>query len=138
VIVQNKQQYRNIIRQHMHLGIIRARLEEGSYSGSQEFFRDLLLVFKNALIFYPKSSQEHRAAVVLRELANNEMAKIFQTKALLKQEGPSTRKKGPQGHSVAPSQCHQVQSQQQKEKRKAIISWGKSCTEIQNHQQMEH
>lgn len=92
---QNKQQYRNIIRRHMDLGMIRARLEEGSYSGSQEFFRDLLLVFNNALMFYPKSSQEHRAAVVLRELANNEMAKIFQTEALLKQEGPSTRKRDP-------------------------------------------
>lgn len=92
---QNKQQYRNIIRRHMDLGMIRARLEEGSYSGSQEFFRDLLLVFNNALIFYPKSSQEHRAAVVLRELANNEMAKIFETEALLKQEGPSTRKRDP-------------------------------------------
>lgn len=92
---QNKQQYRNMIRRHMDLGTIRAKLEEGSYSGSLEFFRDLLLVFNNALIFYPKTSQEHGAAWVLRQLANNEMAKIFQTEALLKQEGPSTRKRDP-------------------------------------------
>lgn len=103
---QNKQQYKNMIRRHMDLGMIRARLEEGSYSGSLEFFRDLLLVFNNALIFYHKSSQENGAAWVLRQLANNEMAKIFQTEALLKQEGPSTRKRDPRptpGPSANPS-----------------------------------
>eukprot|EP01018_Ginkgo_biloba_P024263 Gb_34734 [translate_table: standard] len=92
---QNKQQYRNVIRRHMDLGMIRSRLEEGSYSGSLEFFRDLLLVFNNALIYYPKNSLEFGAAWVLRQLATKGMASIFQTEALLKQEGPSTRKRDP-------------------------------------------
>ena len=51
VIVQNKQQYRNMIRRHMDLGTIREKLEEGSYSDILEFFWDLLLVFNNNLIF---------------------------------------------------------------------------------------
>ena len=51
VIVQNKQQYRNMIRRHMDLGTIREKLEEGSYSDILEFFQDLLLVFNNNLIF---------------------------------------------------------------------------------------
>ena len=51
VIVQNKQQYRNMIRRHMDLGTIREKLEEGSYSGILKFFRDFLLVFNNNLIF---------------------------------------------------------------------------------------
>ncbi|KAH9331043.1 hypothetical protein KI387_003151, partial [Taxus chinensis] len=92
---QNKQQYRNMIRRHMDLGMIRARLEEGSYSGSLEFFRDLLLIFNNALVYYPKPSQEYAAAWVLRQLATKEMENIFKTEALLKQEGPSTRKREP-------------------------------------------
>ncbi|GLJ17997.1 hypothetical protein SUGI_0317140 [Cryptomeria japonica] len=92
---QSKQQYRNMIRRHMDLGMIRARLEEGTYSGSREFFRDLLLIFNNALVYYPKSSQEYAAAWVLRQLASKEMENIFKTEALLKQEGPSTRKREP-------------------------------------------
>uniref|UniRef100_A0A0D6R6X0 Bromo domain-containing protein n=1 Tax=Araucaria cunninghamii TaxID=56994 RepID=A0A0D6R6X0_ARACU len=92
---QKQQQYRNVIRRHMDLGTIRARLEEGSYSGSLEFFRDLLLIFNNALVYYPKTSQEHAAAWVLRQVAAKEMENIFKTEALLKQEGPSTRKREP-------------------------------------------
>eukprot|EP01018_Ginkgo_biloba_P033281 Gb_11179 [translate_table: standard] len=87
--------YTSMIRRHVDLGMVRSRLEEGSYSGSLEFFRDLLLVFNNALVYYPKYSQEFGAAYVLRELATKEMANIFQTEALLKQEGPSTRKREP-------------------------------------------
>ena len=51
VILQNKQQYRNMIRRHMDLGMISEKLEEGSYSDILEFFRDLLPVFNNNLIF---------------------------------------------------------------------------------------
>ncbi|XP_057840754.2 uncharacterized protein LOC131050574 isoform X2 [Cryptomeria japonica] len=87
--------YRSMIRRHMDLAMVRSKLEEGSYSGSLEFFRDVLLVFNNALVYYPKSSQEFGAAYVLRELATKEMVNIFQTEALLKQEGPSTRKREP-------------------------------------------
>ena len=51
VIMQNKQQYRNMIRRHMDLGTIREKLEEGSYSDILDFFQDFLLVFNNTLIF---------------------------------------------------------------------------------------
>lgn len=92
---QDNLYYQSMIRRHVDLAMVRSRLEEGSYSGSVEFFRDLLLVFNNALVYYSKYSQEFVAAYVLRELATKEMANIFQTEALLKQEGPSTRKREP-------------------------------------------
>lgn len=92
---QDNLYYQSMIRRHVDLAMVRLRLEEGSYSGSVEFFRDLLLVFNNALVYYSKYSQEFVAAYVLRELATKEMATIFQTEALLKQEGPSTRKREP-------------------------------------------
>lgn len=92
---QDNLYYQSMIRRHVDLAMVRSRLEEGSYSGSVEFFRDLLLVFNNALVYYPKYSPESGAAYVLRELATKEMTTIFQTEALLKQEGPSTRKREP-------------------------------------------
>lgn len=92
---QDNLYYQSTIRRHVDLAMVRSRLEEGSYTGSVEFFRDLLLVFNNALVYYPKKSTEFAAAYGLRDLANKEMKSIFQTEALLKQEGPSTRKREP-------------------------------------------
>eukprot|EP00252_Welwitschia_mirabilis_P024410 TRINITY_DN7230_c0_g1_i1.p1 TRINITY_DN7230_c0_g1~~TRINITY_DN7230_c0_g1_i1.p1 ORF type:complete len:602 (+),score=143.82 TRINITY_DN7230_c0_g1_i1:281-2086(+) len=90
---QDNLYYQSIIRRHMDLGLIKSRLEEGSYSGSMEFFRDLLLLFNNALVYYSRGSQEYMAASQLRRLAISEMAHILQTEALLNQAGPSTRKR---------------------------------------------
>lgn len=92
---QDNLYYQSMIRRHVDLAMVRSRLEEGSYSGSVEFFRDLLLVFNNALVYYPRKSPEFAAAYGLRDLATKEMKSIFQTEALLKQEGPSTRKREP-------------------------------------------
>lgn len=138
---QNKQQYRNMIRKHMDLGMIRARLEEGSYSGSLEFFRDLLLVFNNALIFYPKSSHEQGAAWVLRQLANDEMAKIFQTEALLKQEGPSTRKRDPRAVPRPPANATKFNPNSRRRNARPLFGGGravgrpKSTTRLNNREE---
>ncbi|KAJ7563979.1 hypothetical protein O6H91_03G132700 [Diphasiastrum complanatum] len=90
---QDNHQYDLLIRRHMDLGMIRARLEEGAYSGSLEFFRDLLLIFQNALVYFPKDSQEYGAANVLRKYGMEEMDKIFRTEASLKQDRPATRRR---------------------------------------------
>ncbi|MCL7043871.1 hypothetical protein MKW94_017780 [Papaver nudicaule] len=67
-----------LIRQHIDMQTIQTRLKEGSYSGSssRKFFRDLLLLFNNAIAFYPKNSSESVAATELRELVSKEISSI--------------------------------------------------------------
>ncbi|XP_010265891.1 PREDICTED: uncharacterized protein LOC104603529 [Nelumbo nucifera] len=73
---QDTARYRNLVRQHLDLETVRSRLEEGRYSGcSRKFFRDLLLLFSNAIVFFPKNSSESSAAIALRDVVRKEMAK---------------------------------------------------------------
>ncbi|XP_042512991.1 nuclear receptor corepressor 2-like [Macadamia integrifolia] len=73
---QETAKYRNLVRQHVDLEMVRTRLEEGHYSGGNggKFFRDLLLLFNNASVFFPKNSHECVAAVALRQLVSKELA----------------------------------------------------------------
>lgn len=59
----------------MDLDIIRSKLEGGAppYT-TTKFFRDLLLLCINAIVFFSKDSSEHIAATHLRVLVNKEMA----------------------------------------------------------------
>lgn len=108
-LVQETARYGHLIRRHVDLSTMRARLEEGGYSGSTEFFRDLLLIFNNALVYYERDAPEHVASKILRDTAMLEMNKILKTEALLKHDGPSTRKREPKkggssgGVSTTPS-----------------------------------
>nr|TKR66038.1 muscle M-line assembly protein unc-89-like isoform X2 [Populus alba] len=71
--------YKDMIRQHMDLEAIQAKLEQGSYSPSNLlFFRDLLLLFNNALVFFPKHSVESLTAHKIRSLVMDEMRKDTQ------------------------------------------------------------
>ncbi|RZC83155.1 hypothetical protein C5167_045941 [Papaver somniferum] len=72
---QETSKYKSLIRQHIDMETIRTRLKQGRYSGScsQKFFRDLLLLFNNAIAFYPKNSSEAVAATELRGLVSKEM-----------------------------------------------------------------
>nr|XP_029116578.1 uncharacterized protein LOC105061234 isoform X2 [Elaeis guineensis] len=77
---QESGRYRSVIRQHVDLAMVRAKLERGvgrAYT-SVEFFRDLLLLCNNAIVFYPKDSSESTAAVHLRQLVAKEMAATIQ------------------------------------------------------------
>lgn len=74
--LQEKLKYKNLIRQHINLKILQTRLEEGYYSdGIDKFFRDLLLLVNNAIVFFSKKSPESVAAIELRQLISKEMAK---------------------------------------------------------------
>ncbi|XP_008805472.2 uncharacterized protein LOC103718426 isoform X1 [Phoenix dactylifera] len=74
---QKSVRYRSMIRRHVDLEMVRGKLEgrgrREAYR-SAEFFRDLLLLCYNAIVFYPKSSPESIAAVHLRGLVTKEMA----------------------------------------------------------------
>lgn len=83
--------YSFLIRRHLDLNSVRARLDEGAYSSSSEFFRDLLLIFNNGMVYYPRGSVEFRGAKALFTEATKEMNRIFQTEALLTQDRPATR-----------------------------------------------
>ncbi|KAK9283592.1 hypothetical protein L1049_011841 [Liquidambar formosana] len=73
---QETDNYKNIVRQHMDLETIQKRLDEGSYSSSTtKFYRDMLLLFNNAIVYFPKPSAESIAAYELRNLVSNEMDK---------------------------------------------------------------
>ncbi|KAL1802551.1 hypothetical protein ACET3Z_031198 [Daucus carota] len=83
---QKTEKYNSIIRQHVDLETIQSRVNNGSYSScTTKFYLDLLLLFNNAIVFYPKSSPESTAAVDLRKF----VLKGLNKKRGAKQSNPS-------------------------------------------------
>ncbi|XP_010469232.1 PREDICTED: bromodomain-containing protein bet-1-like isoform X1 [Camelina sativa] len=73
---QETKDYKRVIRQHLDIKTIEKKLEKGSYlSSSLSFYRDLKLLFTNAIVFFPPSSSESLAAQELRSLVSNEIKK---------------------------------------------------------------
>lgn len=71
---QETEDYKLLIRQHIDLEMVRAWLEEGRYLVCKaKFFRDLLLLANNAIIFFRKNTSEFLAAMELRQLVSNEL-----------------------------------------------------------------
>ncbi|KAG6682953.1 hypothetical protein I3842_13G168600 [Carya illinoinensis] len=71
---QESERYKSLIRQHMDLQIVQSRLDRGVYADCiDKFFRDLLLLFNNGVIFFRRSSAEHVAARELRGLVRKEL-----------------------------------------------------------------
>ena len=62
----------------MDLETVRSKLVGGGggacYGSASEFYRDLLLLCANALVFFPRGSPEHAAAARTRALVANHMA----------------------------------------------------------------
>ncbi|GAV78252.1 Myb_DNA-binding domain-containing protein/Bromodomain domain-containing protein [Cephalotus follicularis] len=73
---QETDEYKSIIRQHVDLETIQSRLDQGSYSSTPlAFYRDLMLLFNNSIVYFPKSSLESVSAHELRILVSTEMRK---------------------------------------------------------------
>ncbi|XP_009356285.2 uncharacterized protein LOC103947152 [Pyrus x bretschneideri] len=73
---QESDKYKSIVQQHVDLETIQSKLRKDSYSScSLSFYRDLLLLFNNAVVFFPKSSLHSKTAHQLRRLVLNEMKK---------------------------------------------------------------
>ncbi|KAM0880391.1 hypothetical protein ACQ4PT_033607 [Festuca glaucescens] len=91
---QESGEYRGTIRRHVDLEMIRSRLESGGaaggpgsstcYASASEFYRDLLLLCANALVFFPRGSPEHTAAARTRALVSKRIS------ADLHKDGPGT------------------------------------------------
>ena len=62
----------------MDLETVRSKLVSGGggacYGSASEFYRDLLLLCANALVFFPRGTPEHAAAARTRALVSNHMA----------------------------------------------------------------
>ncbi|GMH10289.1 hypothetical protein Nepgr_012130 [Nepenthes gracilis] len=82
--VQETEKYRNLIRQHMDLDTVQSRLDKGTYTNCHmKFYRDLLLIFTNAIVFYHKSSAEHLEARELRKLVTQEISERIREQTLM-------------------------------------------------------
>lgn len=70
---QETPKYMSLVKQHIDLETIQRRLEEGQYTDCQtKFYRDLMLLINNAIVFFTKRSSEHKAALELRQLLNKQ------------------------------------------------------------------
>ncbi|KAK9123074.1 hypothetical protein Sjap_012676 [Stephania japonica] len=79
LLSQESGQYKSLVRQHLDLRTIEARLKEGWYTScSAKFRRDLLLLFNNAIVFFPKNSTEFAAATELRDLFSKHIGSVNQ------------------------------------------------------------
>lgn len=71
---QKTEKYKSTIRRHVDLEIVQARIDDGSYTSCfLKFYKDLFLLFTNAIVFFPKSSPEALAAQELRQLVLKEL-----------------------------------------------------------------
>ncbi|KAM0942915.1 putative transcription factor MYB-related family [Dioscorea sansibarensis] len=76
---QNSAEYRGLIRCHVDLEMISEKIERlGAAYTRTEFFRDLLLLCNNAIVFYLFNSKESISAVHLRDQISKEMAATHQ------------------------------------------------------------
>ncbi|KAK1313823.1 hypothetical protein QJS10_CPA06g01713 [Acorus calamus] len=73
--IQEISEYKSLIKQHVDLEMVRRKVLGGRYPPDQRsrFFRDLLLLFNNAIAFFPKESPESAAALELRSLVSREV-----------------------------------------------------------------
>ncbi|XP_040383053.1 uncharacterized abhydrolase domain-containing protein DDB_G0269086-like [Oryza brachyantha] len=79
---QEGERYSGTIRRHVDLEMVRARLVGGAaaaaatcYASASELYRDLLLLCANALVFFPRGSPEHDAALQVRALVSKHISK---------------------------------------------------------------
>ncbi|KAA8515723.1 hypothetical protein F0562_018666 [Nyssa sinensis] len=115
---QKSDKYKSIVRQHVDLETVQSRLDDGSYSScNSKFYRDLLLMFHNAIVFFPKASPESVAAYELRDLVLKEMKKN------------TTRKSDP-SPEPAPSLPKLLQPKPEPERSNSLLDKHKSAPPI--------
>jgi len=73
VPLQKRARYKKMIRQHLDLDTIRARITRRSITSPVELHRDLLLLANNALVFYSKCTREYKCAFMLRDLVSKKL-----------------------------------------------------------------
>lgn len=89
---QKRARYKKMIRQHMDLEMIRARITRRSITSPAELHRDLLLLANNALVFYSKCTREYKCALMLRDLATKKLHQHSKAIDSTKPSGPEAPK----------------------------------------------
>lgn len=98
---QQTEDYKLLIRQHIDFETVRLRLHEGQYVVCKaKFFRDLLVLANNAIIFFKKNTSEHTAAMELRQHISKELSRAKLYSPSLKQKsliklGPFNKEENP-------------------------------------------
>ncbi|XP_073287434.1 uncharacterized protein [Primulina huaijiensis] len=101
---QETSKYQKLILQHIDVETIEQRLKEGWYLVSRsKFFRDLLLLVNNALVFFSKNSSEAQAAIEFRKLIAKEMSQKF-----TKSESSSRKQISLQSLSLTKKEDHEA------------------------------
>uniref|UniRef100_A0A0D3H214 Bromo domain-containing protein n=1 Tax=Oryza barthii TaxID=65489 RepID=A0A0D3H214_9ORYZ len=86
---EDGERYSGTIRRHVDLETVRSRLVGATaaaaaaacYASASEFYRDMMLLCANALVFFPRGSPEHAAALQLRALVSKQVSKDRQPHA---------------------------------------------------------
>uniref|UniRef100_A0A0E0LWR7 Bromo domain-containing protein n=1 Tax=Oryza punctata TaxID=4537 RepID=A0A0E0LWR7_ORYPU len=88
---QEGERYSGTIRRHVDLEMVQSKLVGGAaaaaaaaamcYASASEFYRDMMLLCTNALVFFPRGSPEHAAAIQLRALVSKQISKDRQPPA---------------------------------------------------------
>ncbi|POO03656.1 Bromodomain containing protein [Trema orientale] len=74
---QKRGRYKKMIRKHMDFDTLRSRITGRSIMSIEELFRDLLLLANNAMVFYSKTTREHKSAMLLRDLTTKTLHQHF-------------------------------------------------------------
>ncbi|CAN1263398.1 hypothetical protein LINPERPRIM_LOCUS11621 [Linum perenne] len=105
---QESERYKSLIRQHIDLRTVQLRLDKGVYlSCTPKFYRDLLLLFNNAILFFKESSPENNAARELRSLVLRHMKDKLQ-KPPPSRPQPQPQTLQPQSKPPAPPPTNQI------------------------------
>ncbi|KAB1227869.1 hypothetical protein CJ030_MR1G012663 [Morella rubra] len=105
------ERYKSWIRQHLDLQTVQSRLDRGVYEDCvQKFFRDLLLLFNNGVVFFRKSSSEHAAARELRAIVRKEL---------------NHRLRKPQSRTVKPEPSREPDTISKPSKQSSMVVCGK-------------
>ncbi|KAL6534601.1 hypothetical protein OROGR_013276 [Orobanche gracilis] len=79
---QETPKYQKLILQHIDLETVETRLKQGWYSRARiKFFRDLLLLVNNALVFFSKNSPEANAASEIRTIISKGLISHINSKS---------------------------------------------------------
>lgn len=81
-VALNIPEYNKIVRKPIDLGTIRSKLEAGKFKSLKDFCGAVRLVFKNAMSFNPSRHPVHEIAQQMLELADAEIPKLEQKRAL--------------------------------------------------------
>ncbi|KAK9702118.1 hypothetical protein K7432_011406 [Basidiobolus ranarum] len=88
--------YYDVIKRPMDLKSIKQRIREGVITTTDEFHRDILLMFQNALMYNKTDSEVYNMAMEMRDQVEQEIQAFKKTEAFTKrvvQETPTTRRK---------------------------------------------